>query len=103
MVALAPIRRPNVALISRGIFRSSRGPRPFVISGPVNVSIKEWTVPTLGSRPHDPEPGPGAPSGGPACSPTCWGGSIPQTGELKEYPAEDTGLRAHGSRSNQNG
>ena len=34
-------------------------PKPVVVPGPVNVSIQEWTVPTLGSRPHDPEPGPG--------------------------------------------
>jgi virginiamycin B lyase len=27
--------------------------RPVVINGPVNMRVREWDVPTLGSRPHD--------------------------------------------------
>jgi len=29
-------------------------PQAKIISGPINVAIKEWVVPTPGSRPHDP-------------------------------------------------
>jgi virginiamycin B lyase len=29
-------------------------PHARIISGPINVAIKEWVVPTPGSRPHDP-------------------------------------------------
>lgn len=29
-------------------------PKAVIIPGPVKVSFKEWTVPTVGSRPHDP-------------------------------------------------
>jgi len=29
-------------------------PKAVIVPGPVKVSFKEWTVPTVGSRPHDP-------------------------------------------------
>ena len=29
-------------------------PKPVVVAGPVKVSFREWDLPTLGSRPHDP-------------------------------------------------
>src|SRR6185295_9725488 len=29
-------------------------PKAVIVPGPVKVSFKEWTVPTIGSRPHDP-------------------------------------------------
>ena len=28
--------------------------QPKLVAGPVSVNIREWVVPTLGSRPHDP-------------------------------------------------
>src|SRR4051794_32896873 len=29
-------------------------PQPVLLAGPADVSFKEWVLPTLGSRPHDP-------------------------------------------------
>ena len=29
-------------------------PKAVIVPGPVNVNIREWQVPTLGQRPHDP-------------------------------------------------
>jgi virginiamycin B lyase len=31
-----------------------RAPKPTLVAGPLEVAIKEWDVPTPGSRPHDP-------------------------------------------------
>src|SRR5690242_21181525 len=35
-------------------FPEGNVPKGVIIPGPVKVSFKEWTVPTVGSRPHDP-------------------------------------------------
>ncbi|HXR94713.1 MAG TPA: hypothetical protein VN718_02475 [Rhizomicrobium sp.] len=35
-------------------FPEKASPSPQIVSGPVQVSFKEWEVPTPGSRPHDP-------------------------------------------------
>jgi virginiamycin B lyase len=61
-------------------------PEAVLIPGPVSVSIKEWMVPSLGSRPHDPL----AASDGSLW----WTGQFasrlgrldPKTGTMKEYP-----------------
>src|SRR5581483_3612376 len=35
-------------------FPEGNVPKAVIVPGPVKVSFKEWTVPTIGSRPHDP-------------------------------------------------
>ena len=35
-------------------FPGRTAPKPVIVSGGANVTIREWTVPTVGSRPHDP-------------------------------------------------
>lgn len=71
-------------------------PAGVAIAGPVKVEIKEWTVPTPGSRPHDPL---GAPDGS-----LWWTGHMantlgrldPATGEMKEYRPKIAGSGPHG-------
>lgn len=71
-------------------------PEAVVIPGPVHVSIKEWVVPSLGSRPHDPL----AASDGSLW----WTGQFasklgrldPATGAMKEYPLKTPGSGPHG-------
>src|SRR5437870_363471 len=58
MVSLPADQNAGVTEYLAKNFPEQPRPAPVVIPGPVNVSIKEWNVPTLGSRPHDPEPGP---------------------------------------------
>jgi virginiamycin B lyase len=61
-------------------------PKPAMIAGPVQVKFQQWTVPTPGSRPHDPL---ATPDGA-----LWWSGQFanrlgrldPKTGEMKEYP-----------------
>jgi virginiamycin B lyase len=31
-----------------------KAPKPTLVAGPTEVTIKEWDIPTPGSRPHDP-------------------------------------------------
>lgn len=35
-------------------FPEGNVPKAVIIPGPVKINFKEWTVPTIGSRPHDP-------------------------------------------------
>lgn len=53
----APIPQDQVATVTDYLIRSfPERPRPaaVLISGPADVTITEWPVPTPGSRPHDP-------------------------------------------------
>ena len=80
-------------------------PRPpaAVIDGPVQASIKEWPVPTPGSRPHDPR---AAKDGS-----IWWTGQLanklgrldPKTGEMKEYPLKTPRTGPHGLAEDQDG
>ena len=78
-------------------------PPPVVIPGPVNVSIKEWNVPTLGSRPHDPEPGPGGTIWWTGMFANVLGRFDPKTGEFKEYPAKTPASGPHGLEFDKDG
>lgn len=71
-------------------------PAGAAIAGPVKVSIKEWVVPTPGSRPHDPL---GARDG------SLWytghmanvlGRLDPATGQIREYHPQTPGSGPHG-------
>ena len=53
----APLSQDQVAVVTDYLNKSFPGkgkPPAVIVPGPVNVSFKEWPVPTLGSRPHDP-------------------------------------------------
>jgi virginiamycin B lyase len=77
-------------------FPEKPGPAPAVIPGNVEVSFKEWKLPTPGTRPHDPL---AAPDG------TIWftghmanllGHIDPKTGEIKEYRTNKPMSGPHG-------
>ena len=77
-------------------FPAKPGPPPAVIPGDVEVSFKEWQLPTPGTRPHDPL---AAPDG------TIWytghmanllGHIDPKTGEIKEYRTSQAMSGPHG-------
>ena len=53
----APLTPDQVAIVTDYLNKSFPGkgkPKAVIVPGPVTVSFKEWPVPTLGSRPHDP-------------------------------------------------
>src|SRR6266446_8509720 len=54
MVSLPKDQSSEIADYLATNFPEKPKPKAVVIPGTVTVSIKEWLVPTLGSRPHDP-------------------------------------------------
>ncbi len=80
-------------------------PRPaaVIVPGPVEASIKEWPVPTEGSRPHDPA---AAKDGS-----IWWTGQLanylgrldPKTGAMKEYKLKSAHTGPHGLIEDKDG
>jgi virginiamycin B lyase len=94
-----PIAPDQVTLVTDYLAKSfPEKPKPIasVIAGPAQIDIKEWQVPTPGSRPHDPL----ATRDG-----SIWytgqmsnklGRVDPKTGEVKEYPLKTAQTGPHG-------
>jgi virginiamycin B lyase len=86
MIALPDDQRATVADYLASHFPEKPRPAAVIVPGPAKVTFKEWLVPTLGSRPHDPL---WMPDG------TLWytgqfanrlGRVDMKTGQFKEYP-----------------
>jgi virginiamycin B lyase len=103
MVVLADDQRTQVGDYLGRNFPEQPRPPAVVIPGPVNVSIKEWSVPTLGSRPHDPEPGPDGSIWWTGMFANVLGRFDPKTGSFKEYPAKTPGSGPHGLELDRDG
>ncbi len=61
-------------------------PKAKITSGPINVTIKEWVVPTPGSRPHDPMYAPDGSVWYSGQMANVLGRFDPKTETFKEYP-----------------
>jgi virginiamycin B lyase len=61
-------------------------PKPALVPGPVEVSIKEWTVPTPGSLPHDPMAAPDGSIWYTGMAANTLGRFDPRTQTFKEFP-----------------
>ncbi len=95
----APVPADKVEVVTNYLIKNyPEKPLPpaVVVPGSVQVSFQEWTVPTPGSRPHDPL---AAPDG------TIWysghmgnllGHLDPKTGQFKEYHAKTDASGPHG-------
>jgi virginiamycin B lyase len=95
-VAIPPDQLDTITAYLTKNFPEKPKPVGVVIQGPAKVSIKEWQVPTPGSRPHDPlatEDG------------ALWytgqmnnvlGRLDPKTGHFKEYPLKTAHSGPHG-------
>jgi virginiamycin B lyase len=103
MVMLPADQKTQVAEYLAMHYPEQPRPRPVVVPGPVNIAIKEWTVPTLGSRPHDPEPGPGGTIWWTGMFANVLGRFDPKTGQFKEYPARTPASGPHGLEFDQSG
>jgi virginiamycin B lyase len=103
MVVLPSDQKGQVAEYLARNFPEQPRPPAVVIPGPVNIAIKEWLVPTLGSRPHDPEPGPGGTIWWTGMFANVLGRFNPKTGEFKEYPAKTPASGPHGLEFDKDG
>ena len=96
MVALPKEQADTIANYLAANFPVKPAPEAVVIPGPVKVSIKEWIVPTLGSRPHDPLAA--------ADGSLWWTGQFAsrlgrldlKTGDMKEFPLKTDDSGPHG-------
>lgn len=84
----APLSADEAASVSDYLARNfPERPRPaaVVIPGGVDLSIKEWPVPTPGSRPHDPLAAPDGSIWYSGQMANVLGRLDPRTGQIKEY------------------
>jgi len=102
-VALPRDQAATVADYLARSFPEKPAPAAVVIPGPASVSIKEWMLPTLGQRPHDPL--------ATADGAIWWTGMFnnvlgrldPTTGAMKEYPLKTPQSGPHGLTSDRAG
>jgi len=84
-------------------FPRKPGPEPAVVPGATTVSIREWMVPTLGQRPHDPL----AAADGSIWWTGQWANVLgrldPKTGEMKEFPLKTPRSGPHGLAEDRSG
>jgi virginiamycin B lyase len=103
MVALPKEQQSQIAEYLAKSFPEQPRPQAVLINGPARVTIKEWLLPSLGSRPHDPLAG--------ADGSIWWTGMFanvigrldPKTGAMKEYPVKTAGSGPHGLAADQAG
>ena len=103
MVALPQNEAGAVADYLAKNFPEKPRPQAVLIAGPAQVNIKEWIVPSLGSRPHDPQ---AAPDGA-----IWWTGQFasvigrldPKTGTMKEYKTKTPASGPHGLTADKDG
>lgn len=102
-VALTPDQIATLTAYLSKNFPEKGKPAGIVIAGPAKVSIKEWQVPTPGSRPHDPLA---------ARDGSLWytgqmanvlGRLDPKTGQFKEYPLNTIHSGPHGLVEDKDG
>jgi virginiamycin B lyase len=103
MVTVPADQRDALADYLAKNFPEQPRPAPVVLSGPIKISIKEWNVPTLGSRPHDPEPGPDGSIWWTGMFANVLGRFNPKTGEFKEYAAKTPASGPHGLELDKEG
>jgi virginiamycin B lyase len=96
MVALPDEQAGAVAAYLGEHFPPKPRPEAVLVPGPVTVSIREWLVPTLGSRPHDPL----ATADGAIWWTGQWSNVLgrldPATGAMTEYPLKTPESGPHG-------
>jgi len=103
MVALPPAEKTEIAEYLAKNFPEQPRPKPVVIPGAVRVTMREWNAPSLGSRPHDPEPGPDGSIWRTGMFANVIGRVNPKTGDLKEYPLKTAGSGPHGLELDRDG
>jgi virginiamycin B lyase len=103
MIALPPDQGRVIAEYLGKNFPERDQPKAVVIPGPANVSIKEWVVPSLGSRPHDPL----AAHDGSLWWTGQWANVLGRldvkTGTMKEFPLKTPQSGPHGLTEDANG
>jgi virginiamycin B lyase len=99
VTAGAPVPKDQIATVTDYLaknFPERPAPDAVVIPGSVEVSIKEWQVPTAGSRPHDPAFAPDGSVWYTGQMANVLGRFDPKTQQFKEYTLKTPGSGPHG-------
>jgi virginiamycin B lyase len=96
MVALPKAEADTAATYLASHFPPKPAPEAVVIAGPARVSFKEWVVPTLGSRPHDPLAARDGSIWWSGMFANALGRLDPATGQMKEFKVPRAGSGPHG-------
>jgi virginiamycin B lyase len=99
VTAGAPVPKDQIPAVTDYLaknFPERPAPEAVVIPGSVEVSIKEWQVPTAGSRPHDPAFAPDGSVWYTGQMANVLGRFDPQTNQFKEYPLKTPSSGPHG-------
>ena len=86
MVRLPESEATAIAEYLAAHFPQDQSRRPTIVSGPVEVDIEEWMVPTLGQRSRDPIEAPDGAIWWTGMWASLAGRLDPTTGEMREYP-----------------
>ena len=104
--SMVAVPKDQSAIISEYLaknFPEKPRPKAVVIPGSATVSIKEWMVPSLGSRPHDPL----AAADGSIWWTGQWANVLgrldPKTGAMKEFPLKTPQSGPHGLAADKAG
>ena len=100
---LTPEKMPTVVNYLAKSFPEKPMPTPVILTGNVEATIKEWTVPTPGSRPHDPYYAPDGMVWYSGNAANLLGRFDPKTGEFKEYHLKTPHSGPHGLVSDKDG
>jgi len=103
MVALPHSEADTVADYLARNFPEKPRPRAVMIPGPAQVNIKEWVVPSLGSRPHDPQATPDGAIWWTGQFASVIGRLDPKTGTMKEYKTKTPASGPHGLTADKDG
>jgi virginiamycin B lyase len=99
VTAGAPVPKDQIPTVTDYLaknFPERPAPEAVVVHGSVEVSIKEWQVPTAGSRPHDPAFAPDGSVWYTGQMANVLGRFDPRTNQFKEYPLRTPSSGPHG-------
>ena len=103
MVALPEADRDIVLSYLGSNFPEKNRPKSVIVPGKAQVSFKEWIVPSLGSRPHDPLATPDGAIWWTGQWANVLGRVDPRNGDLKEFPLKTPGSGPHGLTADKDG
>src|SRR5262245_51355972 len=96
MVALPKDQADAIVPYLATHFPEKPAPQAVVIPGPASVSFKEWIVPSLGSRPHDPLASMDGSIWWTGMFANVLGRLDPKSGQMKEFPLKTPRSGPHG-------
>jgi len=102
MITLGDAQATSVSKYLAANFPPRPGREPVLVPGPVEVTFKEWAVPTKGQRARDPDQSPDGSIWWAGHWKDIAGRINPQTGDIKEFKLPD-GARPHSLISDDRG